>query len=156
MVVKVQGTEAILSGVLDEWKAGIDAHEPEKVAAVFAEDAIFQGLRPYIVGRQGVTDYYDAQPRGMKVTYRLLETRRPAEELVLGYVHAKFAFTDGHTVGVARRLAQRGDDLALEELDSGPVVGGLGEVQDRVLAAELAHPLELLHHLFRCAAGGIR
>ena len=78
MVVKVQGTEAILSGVLDEWKAGIDAHEPEKVAAVFAEDAIFQGLRPYIVGRQGVTDYYDAQPRGMKVTYLLLETRRPA------------------------------------------------------------------------------
>ena len=42
-VAKVQGTE-VLRGVLDQWKAGIDAHEPEKVAAVFTEDAIFQGL----------------------------------------------------------------------------------------------------------------
>jgi hypothetical protein len=69
MVVKVQGTD-VLCGVLD----------------VFTEDAIFQGLRPYSVGRQGVADYYDAQPGGMTVTYRILETRRPTEELVLGYL----------------------------------------------------------------------
>jgi uncharacterized protein (TIGR02246 family) len=110
MVVKVQGTE-VLRGVLDQWKAGVDAHEPEKVAAVFTEDAIFQGLRPYIVGRQGVADYYDAQPRGMTVTYRILETRRPAEDLVLGYVRADFAFPDGHTVGLHLGvLATHGDD----------------------------------------------
>jgi hypothetical protein len=36
-VVKVQGTE-ILRGVLDQWKAGVDAHAPQKVAAVFTED----------------------------------------------------------------------------------------------------------------------
>ena len=30
MVVKVQGTE-VLRGVLDEWKGGVDAHEPQKV-----------------------------------------------------------------------------------------------------------------------------
>jgi uncharacterized protein (TIGR02246 family) len=100
MVVKVLGTEEILRFVLDQWKAGVDAHEPQKVAAVFTEDTIFQGLRPYIVGRQGVADYYDAQPRGMTVTYRILETRRPTEELVLGYVRADFAFPDGHTVGL--------------------------------------------------------
>jgi hypothetical protein len=41
-VVKVQGTE-VLRGALDQWRAGVDAHEPEKVAAVFTEDAIFQG-----------------------------------------------------------------------------------------------------------------
>ena len=98
-VVKVQGTEVLL-GVLDEWKAGVDPHEPQKVAAVFTEDAIFQGLRPYSVGRQGVADYYDAQPRGMTVSYRLLETRRPTEELVLGYVSADFAFPDRATVSL--------------------------------------------------------
>jgi uncharacterized protein (TIGR02246 family) len=97
---KVQATERILRATLDQWKAGIDAHEPQRVAAVFTEDAIFQGLRPYAVGRQGVADYYDGQPRGMTVTYRILETRRPAEELVLGYVRADFAFPDGHTVGL--------------------------------------------------------
>ena len=30
MVVKVQGTE-VLRDVLDEWKGGVDAHEPQKV-----------------------------------------------------------------------------------------------------------------------------
>ncbi len=98
-VVKVQGTE-VLRGVLDEWKAGVDAHEPQKVAAVFTEDAIFQGLRPYSVGREGVAKYYDGQPLGMTVTYRILETRRPTEELVLGYVRAEFSFPDGATVSL--------------------------------------------------------
>lgn len=56
-MVKVPGSEAVLRGVLDEWKAGIDAHDPARVAAVFADDAIFQGLRPYSVGPQGVSDY---------------------------------------------------------------------------------------------------
>ena len=99
MVVKVQDTE-ILRGALDEWKAGVDAHEPQKVAAVFTDDAIFQGLHPYSVGRQGVADYYDAQPHGMTVTYRILETRRPTGELVLGYVCADFAFPDRPTVSL--------------------------------------------------------
>ena len=113
----------------------------------------------------------------MTVTYRILETRRPTEDLVVGYVRADFAFPDRATVsiepwacssrarrrrlahpalpGVARRLTQRGDDLALEQLDAGAVVGGLGEVQDRVLAAEVAQPLQLLDDLFGCATGGV-
>jgi uncharacterized protein (TIGR02246 family) len=99
MVVKVQGTE-ILRGVLDEWKAGVDAHEPQKVAAVFTEDAIFQGLRPYSVGREGVAKYYDSQPLGMSVSYRIMETRRAAEDLVLGYVRADFTFPDGAIVSL--------------------------------------------------------
>jgi uncharacterized protein (TIGR02246 family) len=100
MVVKVPGTEEILRDVLDQWKAGVDAHEPQRVAGVFTEDAIFQGLRPYSVGRQGVADYYASQPRGMTVTYQVLETRRPTDELVLGYVRADFAFLDRLTVSL--------------------------------------------------------
>jgi hypothetical protein len=99
-VVKVQDTEAILRGVLDRWKAGIDAHQPERVAEVFTEDAIFQGLHPYSVGRQGVIGYYASQPDGMTVTYRILETRSPAAGLVVGYVSADFAFPDRPTVSV--------------------------------------------------------
>ena len=99
MVVRVRDTE-VLREVLDRWKAGIDAGAPERIAEVFNEDAIFQGLHPYSVGRQGVVDYYSAQPPGMTVTYRLLETRRPAEDLVLGYAKADFAFPDRPTVDV--------------------------------------------------------
>ena len=80
MVVKVQGTE-VLRDVLDRWKVSIDAQQPERVAEVFTEDAIFQGLHPYSVGRQGVIDYYASQPPGMTVNYRILEGRQPAAGL---------------------------------------------------------------------------
>jgi uncharacterized protein (TIGR02246 family) len=98
-VVKVQDTE-IVNGVLEQWKAGIDAHQPQTVAAIFTEDAIFQGLRPYSVGRDGVAEYYDSQPLGMTVSYQILETRRPSAESVVGYVRADFAFPDRATVSL--------------------------------------------------------
>jgi ketosteroid isomerase-like protein len=36
--------EDILVGVLEQWRAAVDAHDPERLAAIFTEDAIFQGL----------------------------------------------------------------------------------------------------------------
>ena len=91
---------AILSGVLDRWKAGVDAHRPDHVAVLFTEDAVFQGLHPYSVGRQGVADYYASQPLGMKAVYRVLETRRLADGVVLGYLAVEFSFTDRPPVDV--------------------------------------------------------
>lgn len=103
----------ILDSVLRRWQAGVDAHEPDRVAENFTDDAIFQGLHPYSVGPPGVAAYYSAQPVGMSVTYRLLETRRLADDLVLGYLTADFAFvTDRPTVHlylcvIARRAGER-------------------------------------------------
>jgi len=101
---------AILRGVLDGWKAAVDGHQPDQAAAHFTEDAIFQGLRPYSVGRPGIAAYYDAQPPGLTAEYRILETRSPAEGLVLGYLSVDFSFTDRPTLSVnlsvlLRRLA---------------------------------------------------
>lgn len=84
----------ILRAVLDEWKAGVDAHEPERVSAGFTEDAVFQGLHPYSVGRAGVAAYYASQPLGMTAEYEILETRRLADDVVFGYQKVVFAFTD--------------------------------------------------------------
>jgi uncharacterized protein (TIGR02246 family) len=107
--------KAILTGVLDRWKSGVDAHRPERVAALFTEDAVFQGLHPYSVGRRGVAEYYDSQPPGMKAAYRILETRRPADGLVLGYLDAEFTFTDRPpvTVKLAVLLTRTGDDWSI-------------------------------------------
>ena len=99
-----------LRDALDRWKAAIDAQQPERVSRVFTEDAIFQGLRPYSVGRQGVTDYYASQSPGMTVDYQILETRRLAADLVLGYVHADFAFPDRPTVGVSIGVVVKRDE----------------------------------------------
>jgi len=93
-------TEAILHGVLDRWKAGVDNHEPDRVASLFTEDAIFQGLHPYSVGRQGVADYYESQPAGLSAAYHVLESRRLSGDIVLGYLTVDFSFTDRPTISV--------------------------------------------------------
>ncbi|HKV20675.1 MAG TPA: nuclear transport factor 2 family protein [Mycobacterium sp.] len=85
-------TDAALRSALDEWQAGINAGDPQRVAAAFTDDAIFQGLRPYSVGRQGVEEYYGSQPPGMTVSYRILESRQPGPGVVLGYIRADFEF----------------------------------------------------------------
>jgi hypothetical protein len=92
--------EKTLRGVLDRWKAAVDAHQPQQVASYFTEDAIFQGLHPYSVGRQGVADYYASQPLDLAAAYRILEIRRPAEDLVLGYLSVAFSFADRPTLNV--------------------------------------------------------
>ncbi|MEU8333497.1 nuclear transport factor 2 family protein [Micromonospora sp. NPDC048839] len=84
----------ILRTVLDRWKSAVDAHEPDRVASYFTEDAIFQGLRPYTVGRAGVAAYYAAQPLGLTAAYEIRETRRLADDLVLGYLEVEFGFAD--------------------------------------------------------------
>ena len=87
-------TSHIIALVMDEWQAGIDSHDPKRVSAVFAEDAVFQGLRPYGVGRAAVAEYYGSQPVGMTVTYRVRESRRLADGVVLGYLTANFGYPD--------------------------------------------------------------
>jgi uncharacterized protein (TIGR02246 family) len=92
--------EDVLRGVLDQWKAAVDAHEPQRVASLFTDDAIFQGLHPYSVGRRGVADYYEGQPNGMAAGYRILETRQLADDLVLGYLRVDFSFVDRPTLNL--------------------------------------------------------
>ncbi|GAA1933776.1 hypothetical protein [Streptantibioticus ferralitis] len=92
--------EAILRGVMDRWKSAVDAHEPQQVASCFTENAIFQGLRPYSVGRQGIAEYYDSQPLGLTADYRVLETRQLAEDVLLGYMGVDFSFAERPTIKV--------------------------------------------------------
>ncbi|MDF2825828.1 MAG: hypothetical protein K0R68_3236, partial [Mycobacterium sp.] len=47
----------VVADVMDEWRAGINAGDARRVAAVFTEDVVFQGLRPYGVGRDTVAHY---------------------------------------------------------------------------------------------------
>jgi uncharacterized protein (TIGR02246 family) len=103
--------ETVLHDVLERWRTAVDAHRPQDVAAVFTEDAIFQGLHPYGVGRDAVAAYYASQPLGMRAAYQILETRRFADDLVLGYLDVEFTFTDRDPVAVKLAvLARRQND----------------------------------------------
>jgi len=90
----------ILRTVLDKWKSAVDAHDGASAASLFTEDAIFQGLHPYTVGRDGVAAYYESQPIGMTASYEILETRRLADDVVLGYLSVDFGFTDRPALNV--------------------------------------------------------
>jgi uncharacterized protein (TIGR02246 family) len=89
-----------LTTILDQWKSGIDDHDPERVAALFTKDAIFQGLHPYGVGRDAVAEYYASQPLGLSAQYRILETRDLSDDLLLAYLTVDFAFSDRPTLTV--------------------------------------------------------
>jgi uncharacterized protein (TIGR02246 family) len=112
----------IIFDVMDQWKAGIDAGDPARVAAVFAEDSVFQGLRPYGVGRNAVTDYYRSQPAGMTVGYRILESRSPATGVVLGYLAATFTYLDRSAADLAIGvvLAQEGGSWQVAQYQASP------------------------------------
>ena len=100
----------ILRTVVDGWKSAVDAHDPKRVASYFTADAIFQGLHPYSVGPVSIAEYFDSLPIGMTATYDILETRRLADDLILGYLSVDFAFTDRPILAVnlsviVRRIA---------------------------------------------------
>jgi muconolactone delta-isomerase len=99
----------MLDAVLTRWKAAVDAHQPEHVAALFTTDAIFQGLHPYTVGQAGVAEYYAAQPAGMTAVYTLRETRALTDGLVLGYFTVDFGFSDRATLTVYLSVIIRQD-----------------------------------------------
>jgi muconolactone delta-isomerase len=99
----------MLDAVLTRWKAAVDAHQPEQVAALFTTDAIFQGLHPYTVGQAGVAEYYAAQPIGMTAVYKLRETRALSDGLVLGYFTVDFGFSDRATLTVYLSVIIRQD-----------------------------------------------
>jgi muconolactone delta-isomerase len=99
----------VLDAVLTRWKAAVDAHQPEHVAALFTTDAIFQGLHPYTVGPAGVAEYYATQPTGMTAVYTLHETRSLSDGLVLGYLTVDFGFTDRATLTVYLSVIIRRD-----------------------------------------------
>jgi uncharacterized protein (TIGR02246 family) len=101
----------LVRSVLDTWKAAVDTHKPQQVAAVFTDDAIFQGLHPYTVGPQGIADYYAGLPVGMAADYTILETRRLHDDLVLTYLAVDFSFTDRPTLPVYMSvIIKRHDD----------------------------------------------
>ena len=106
--------EPVLRDVLDTWQQAIAGHEPDRVAALFTEDAVFQGLHPYSVGRPGVAAYYAAQPLGMTVNYQILKSHQLADDVVLGWIAAEFRFAGGSRppLPVSLTVVVRGGKIA--------------------------------------------
>lgn len=122
--MKTTPHEAVLADVLASWKTGVDAHLPADVAKLFTDDAIFQGLHPYGVGPEAVAEYYALQPLGMVADYEVLETRSPADGLVLGYMIVTFTFPDRASIEVnlSLLLTREGGDWKISHYQVSKVI----------------------------------
>jgi uncharacterized protein (TIGR02246 family) len=103
--------DRLVTGTLREWADGIRAHEPQDVASVFTEDAIFQGFDPtHVVGRAGIAAYYAKQPVGLRAAFHISERRRIAADAVIIYARVDFSPPDAavipvHLTAVLRLIA---------------------------------------------------
>ncbi|WP_431245526.1 SgcJ/EcaC family oxidoreductase [Leifsonia xyli] len=85
------GSEQILDATLQSWAADILAHEPERVAAAFTEDAVFQGFdRTHTVGRTGIAAYYAKQPIGLSAAYRVREVESLGDDAFAAFIDVDF------------------------------------------------------------------
>lgn len=96
----------ILGAALRSWADGIRAHEPERVASLFTEDAVFQGFdRSHSVGRSAVTAYYAKQPVGLSPDPHVQEVIPVAPDAFLAFVDVEFTRPDGEVIPTHLTLA---------------------------------------------------
>lgn len=82
--------------LLDSWAEGIAGHDPARIAELFTDDALFQGLDPAPgYGRAHISSYYEKRPIGLSATYELQSVRVLTPELTLAYARVDFERPDG-------------------------------------------------------------
>lgn len=97
---------AALENLLAAWAQAIRAHEPDVVASLFTEDAVFQGFDPrHSVGRPGVAAYYEKQPVGLDPQYRVREIRAFGQDALLGFADVDFVRPSGEVIPTHLTLA---------------------------------------------------
>jgi uncharacterized protein (TIGR02246 family) len=105
--------DRLLTATLSAWADGIRAHEPDHVAAVFTEDAVFQGFDPaHVVGRAGIAAYYAKQKVGLRAAFHIIERRRVAADVLVAYLRVDFSPPDAAVIPVHLTAVLRLDDGA--------------------------------------------
>ncbi|WTX00171.1 nuclear transport factor 2 family protein [Streptomycetaceae bacterium NBC_01309] len=107
------GATGVLTALLDDWQQAFNSHRPADVAALFSEDALFQGISPQL-GRepQEIIEYYSNVPPDATARAEVIAAVPLGDGIVHGF--ADVAFTapgrDVHRVRlsiVAEQVAQK-------------------------------------------------
>lgn len=100
--------DQIAAGVLTAWADGIRVHEPERVASLFTDDAVFQGFDPaHTVGRAGIAAYYAKQPAGLTADFTIVERRRPSADTRVAYARVDFTLPEHGVIPVHLTIVLR-------------------------------------------------
>jgi len=53
------GAADVLARLLHDWQQAFNGHDPDEIAVLFSQDALFQGISPQLRrGPQEISDYY--------------------------------------------------------------------------------------------------
>jgi uncharacterized protein (TIGR02246 family) len=78
--------------VVRRWTAAFNSHDLKEMAALFAQDALFQGFGPEpLVGRDAAADYYEAVPGYRRAEdVRVLHAWAVGDSVAGGFVDVTF------------------------------------------------------------------
>ncbi|MCB5179554.1 YybH family protein [Streptomyces antimicrobicus] len=81
----------VLADLLGAWRAAFDERRVDDIVALFAEDALFQGLSPALLeGSAQIRTYYENVPAGMRAEVEVLRSRTLGPEAVAGFAAVTF------------------------------------------------------------------
>lgn len=85
------GRYGVLAEILGGWREAFDGRRVDDIVALFAEDALFQGLSPRLLaGRAEIRTYYENVPPGTTATVEVLDSRPLAAEALAGFANVTF------------------------------------------------------------------
>ncbi len=88
---RTSGSQDVVAGLLGAWRTAFDQRRWDDLVALFAEDALFQGIDPgLLVGPEQISAYYGAIPEGVRPTVDVLGARRLSECVVAGFADVTF------------------------------------------------------------------
>ncbi|MDA0636469.1 YybH family protein [Nonomuraea sp. CA-218870] len=86
----------VLTRLLHDWQQAFNAHRPAGIAALFSQDALFQGISPKLGhGPQEIFDYYARVPRGTTAQVKVISGGQLSQETVHGFAEVTFTAATG-------------------------------------------------------------
>ncbi|ACZ89926.1 SgcJ/EcaC family oxidoreductase [Streptosporangium roseum] len=90
------GAADVLDRLLHDWQQAFNGHNPNEIAALFSQDALFQGISPQLrCGPQEIFDYYARVTRGTTAQVEVVSAVRLSQTIVHGFAEVTFIAPTG-------------------------------------------------------------
>jgi len=90
------GATDVLTRLLHDWQQAFNAHRPAEIAALFSQDALFQGISPRLGhGPQEIFDYYARVAHGTTTQVKVVSGGELSQETVHGFAEVTFTGPTG-------------------------------------------------------------
>lgn len=139
------GATDVLTRLLHDWQQAFNAHRPAEIAALFSQDALFQGISPQLGhGPQEIFDYYARVVRGTTAQVKVVSGGQLSQETVHGFAEVTFTAPTGdvHLICLSIVAKRAGGIWLIHQYHASTRhVGGGAAVRETINAAPGSDPL---------------